>query len=200
NLRLKSSILAAQFQSASADARLGVLEASERPKTYVIDYSGPNVAKPMHVGHIRSTVIGDALARTLRFLGHTVIGDNHIGDWGTQFGMIIYGYKNFRDDKAVKANLVDELARLYRLVNQLVDYHEAKTELPGKRDEIAKLQQAVERQASATTPTDKKAAKEAERERRRLADKLGEGQERLASIERKIKAVESSPDLLCLAG
>ncbi len=68
---------------------------AENPRTYVIDYSAPNVAKPMHVGHIRSTVIGDSLNRTLRFLGHRVIGDNHIGDWGTQFGMIIYGYKHF---------------------------------------------------------------------------------------------------------
>src|SRR2546421_661714 len=87
------------------------------------DYQA-NMAKPMHVGHIRSTVIGDALARTLRFLGHTVIGDNHLGDWGTQFGMIIYGYKHFPNDEALKSNAVDELARLYRLVNQLVEYHE----------------------------------------------------------------------------
>src|SRR5207248_3570149 len=97
NLQLKDGPLAAQLHAASADPRLGVPEARERRRTYVIDYSGPNVAKPMHVGHIRSTVIGDALARTLRFLGHTVIGDNHIGDWGTQFGMIIFGYKHFRN-------------------------------------------------------------------------------------------------------
>ena len=58
----------------------------------------------MHVGHIRSTVIGDALCRTLRFLGHRVISDNHIGDWGTQFGMIIYGYKHFRDDDGLRAS------------------------------------------------------------------------------------------------
>ena len=63
----------------------------------------PNVAKPMHVGHIRSTVIGDALYRVLKFLGHRVISDNHIGDWGTQFGMIIYGYKHFRDEAAFAA-------------------------------------------------------------------------------------------------
>ena len=69
----------------------------------MIDYSAPNVAKPMHVGHIRSTVIGDALDRTLRFLGHRVISDNHIGDWGTQFGMIIYGYKHFRRRRGLPA-------------------------------------------------------------------------------------------------
>ncbi|NIP85610.1 MAG: arginine--tRNA ligase, partial [Planctomycetales bacterium] len=69
---------------AVGDRRLGV-PAADNPRTYVIDYSAPNVAKPMHVGHIRSTVIGDSLCRTLRFLGHRVISDNHIGDWGTQF-------------------------------------------------------------------------------------------------------------------
>ena len=76
----------------------------------------------MHVGHIRSTVIGDALCRTLRFLGHNVISDNHIGDWGTQFGMILYGYKNFLDQESYKKNPVLELARLYRLVRQIMDY------------------------------------------------------------------------------
>ena len=80
----------------------------------------------MHVGHIRSTVIGDALARTLRFLGHRVITDNHLGDWGTQFGMIIYGYKHFRDQAAYQREPVAELGRLYKLVSQLVDYYETR--------------------------------------------------------------------------
>ena len=78
----------------------------------------------MHVGHIRSTVIGDALCRTLRFLGHRVISDNHLGDWGTQFGMIIYGYKHFVDRAAYTATPVAELSRLYKLVHRLVDYRE----------------------------------------------------------------------------
>ena len=90
----------------------------------MIDFSAPNVAKPMHVGHIRSTVIGDALCRVLRFLGHKVISDNHIGDWGTQFGMILYGYKNFLDAEAYRQNPVEELARLYRLVRKLMDDEE----------------------------------------------------------------------------
>ena len=64
----------------------------------------PNVAKPMHVGHIRSTVIGDCLYRTLKFLGHKAIGDNHLGDWGTQFGMIIYGYKSPEIREQVEAS------------------------------------------------------------------------------------------------
>ena len=83
---------------------LGVEKVAE-PKRIVIDYSSPNVAKPMHVGHLRSTIIGDALTRLLRFLGLTVITDNHLGDWGTQFGILIYGFKNFRDEAALTAYL-----------------------------------------------------------------------------------------------
>src|SRR5206468_623848 len=79
NLRLRDDWLAEQLNRAVQDERLGVPPA-EQPQTIVIDYSSPNVAKPMHVGHIRSTVIGDALTRTLRFLGHHVISDNHLGD------------------------------------------------------------------------------------------------------------------------
>ena len=74
----------------------------EQPRTFIVDYSAPNVAKPMHVGHIRSTVIGDCLYRTLKFLGHKAIGDNHLGDWGTQFGMIIYGYQDPQCESALK--------------------------------------------------------------------------------------------------
>ncbi len=122
NLRLKDQWLVGQLTAAVHDPRLGV-EPAAQPRTYVIDYSAPNVAKPMHVGHIRSTVIGDALCRTLRFLGHRVISDNHIGDWGTQFGMIIYGYKHFLDLDAYRQQPVQELARLYRLVRQLVEEH-----------------------------------------------------------------------------
>ena len=77
--------------------------------TIVVDYSSPNVAKPMHVGHIRSTVIGDALNRILKFLGHRTISDNHLGDWGTQFGMIIYGVKHFGDRATVAQKGVEEL-------------------------------------------------------------------------------------------
>ncbi len=114
NLRLKKEWLAAQLRRMAADERLGI-EPVARPLTYVIDYSSPNVAKPMHVGHLRSTIIGDALARLLRFLGHKVIGDNHLGDWGTQMGQIIWGWKNHRDEAAYERDPVGELARLYRL-------------------------------------------------------------------------------------
>jgi arginyl-tRNA synthetase len=112
NLRLKDTWLAAQVRAMAADARLGVAPAPS-PRRYVIDYSSPNVAKPLHVGHLRSTIIGDAITRLLRFLGHTVITDNHLGDWGTQFGMLIHGYRNFLDRPAYEADPVRELARLY---------------------------------------------------------------------------------------
>src|SRR6516164_1925450 len=95
--------------------KLGV-EAARKPRTLVMDFISPNVAKPMHVGHLRSTIIGDALTRLFRFLGHTVITDNHLGDWGTQFGIILYGYKHYLDEAAFQADPVRELARLYKEV------------------------------------------------------------------------------------
>ena len=129
NLRLRDDWLAEQLQQLQSDPRLGV-PATPSPRTYVVDYSAPNVAKPMHVGHIRSTVIGDALCRTLRFLGHQVIGDNHLGDWGTQFGMIIYGYRHFVDPAAYARQPVQELGRVYRVVRQIMDYYQALDKLP----------------------------------------------------------------------
>ncbi len=123
NLRLKSEFLAERLKAAVADMdRLGVETIAERDRrTIVVDYSGPNVAKPMHVGHLRSTVIGNALCRMLKFVGHNVISDNHLGDWGTQFGMIVYGYRNFLDVEEYHKNPVEELSRVYRLVRQKVD-------------------------------------------------------------------------------
>ena len=136
NLKVRDAWLAERLAAAVCDPRLGI-PVVECPRTYVIDYSAPNVAKPMHVGHIRSTVIGDSICRTLKFLGHRVISDNHIGDWGTQFGMILYGYRHFCDREAYRANPVQELARLYRLVRQLMDYHEGLAELPRLRSRVA---------------------------------------------------------------
>jgi arginyl-tRNA synthetase len=118
NLRLRNDWLARHLQAMAADARLGVAKVA-KPRTYVIDFSSPNVAKPMHVGHLRSTIIGDALVRLLRFLGHTVITDNHLGDWGTQFGIILYGYKHYLDKAAFEADPTRELARLYLQVRSL---------------------------------------------------------------------------------
>ncbi len=143
NLRLRDDWLAARLRAVAADERLGVDRANP-PRTYVVDYSSPNVAKPMHVGHLRSTIIGDALARLLRFLGHRVVTDNHLGDWGTQFGMLLYGYKHFRDEEAFAADPVRELARLYIHVRGLMrgDEDEDETADPvaeACRQETAKL-------------------------------------------------------------
>ncbi len=123
NLRVRDDWLIERLSAAVDDPRLGVAPVA-KPRTFVIDFSAPNVAKPMHVGHIRSTVIGDALCRVLRFLGHTTISDNHIGDWGTQFGMILYGYKHFLNAEAYRRNPVEELARLYKAVRKLIDDEE----------------------------------------------------------------------------
>ncbi|MGL4550063.1 MAG: arginine--tRNA ligase [Gemmataceae bacterium] len=112
NLRLDKGWLAARAKELARDDRLGV-EPAARPKTIVIDYSSPNVAKPLHVGHLRSTIIGDAIKRILASLGHAVISDNHLGDWGTQFGILIYGYKNRLDRAAYDKDPVAELSRLY---------------------------------------------------------------------------------------
>lgn len=120
NVRIRDDALAAAVGAAVADDRLGVAPV-ENPLTVVVDFSSPNVAKPMHVGHIRSTVIGDALARILRFRGHHVITDNHLGDWGTQFGMILWGWKHCRDNAAFAADPTVELGRLYRLVRKVAD-------------------------------------------------------------------------------
>ena len=103
-----------------------------------------------------------------------MISDNHIGDWGTQFGMIIYGYKHFRDEEAYEANPVVELGRLYRLVNRLVDYHDAKAALPGLREQLERQSVEVESQraaaASAGKPADKSAAKALRRGEANLAE------------------------------
>ena len=120
NVRIRAAALAAAVTAAVRDERLGVAPVAAA-ETIVIDFSSPNVAKPMHVGHIRSTVIGDALARILRFRGHRVITDNHLGDWGTQFGMILWGWKRLRDDEAFAADPTAELGRLYRLVRKVAD-------------------------------------------------------------------------------
>jgi arginyl-tRNA synthetase len=146
NLKLSDGWIAKQVQTIASDERLGVAKATQ-PKTYIVEYSSPNVAKPLHVGHLRSTIIGDALARLLKFVGHTVITDNHLGDWGAQFGMLIYGYRNFLDPLAYAADPVRELARLYVHVRGLFkkasdDEDEGPTDDPVKlacQQETAKL-------------------------------------------------------------
>ena len=194
NLRIRDARLVDLLTDTAGDQRLGVPRV-EAPRTYVVDYSAPNVAKPMHVGHIRSTVIGDALVRTLRFLGHQVIGDNHIGDWGTQFGMIIYGYRHFLDEEAYAKSPVRELARLYRLVNQLVEYHACREKIPELKQQIAQLQGELEQSGAEAASGDKKAKKA----RRRLESRLQELRDQLREAEQKVAAVDADPMLAELA-
>ena len=116
NFRILPEAYAAHVRTLIVDERLGV-PATGAGRTVVVDFSAPNVAKPMHVGHIRSTIIGDSLARIARFLGYNVIADNHIGDWGTQFGMILHGWKTKLNPVALEADPITELVRIYREVN-----------------------------------------------------------------------------------
>ncbi len=117
NFTLRAAAVAEKTMEVLRDDRLGVADAKSTQRI-VIDFGSPNVAKPMHVGHIRSTVLGDALARIAQFLGHEVIRDNHIGDWGTQFGMVIYGWKNLLDRQALQRNPLAEIVRIYKETNE----------------------------------------------------------------------------------
>jgi arginyl-tRNA synthetase len=111
---------------------------TSEPRCVIIDFSSPNAAKPMHVGHIRSTILGDALARVLRLLGHHVITDNHIGDWGTQFGKLLVGWKSHLDPERLRANPIEEMERLYKLVNAQCESDPQVLE--NARQELVKLQ------------------------------------------------------------
>ena len=137
NFRLEDSFIASAISSLATDPRLGVAPAA-KPKKILVDFSSPNVAKPMHVGHIRSTILGDCLVRVARFLGHEVTADNHIGDWGTQFGKVIYGWKHFLDRDALDRDAIAELVRLYREVTRLEETDENIKRTA--REELVKLQ------------------------------------------------------------
>ena len=137
NFKLTAAAFSQRLLQMLSDDKLCVPAAAES-KTIVIDFSAPNVAKPMHVGHIRSTMIGDCLVRISKFLGHTVISDNHIGDWGTQFGMILYGWKNLLDQAALEAEPVEELVRVYKEVNKLQKEDESLRDVC--KAELVKLQ------------------------------------------------------------
>src|SRR5438045_2893348 len=137
NLTLRNATITSQTAGLLRDERLGVAKAAV-PKRIVIDFGSPNVAKPMHVGHIRSTVLGDALARIASFLGHHVVRDNHIGDWGTQFGMVIYGWKSLLDRAALERAPISELVRIYKAANEAATADPAVRE--ACREELVKLQ------------------------------------------------------------
>jgi arginyl-tRNA synthetase len=141
NFRLSKEFVDLRLHDLALDQRLGV-ERTGKPKTVVIDFSSPNIAKPMHVGHIRSTILGDVLARITRFLGHKVITDNHIGDWGTQFGKVIYGWKRLLIPENLEADPVAELVRIYREADTAAK--KAPEILEECRRELVKLQQGDE--------------------------------------------------------
>ena len=141
NFRLKTESISDVLVSACKGDHLFFSIAKE-PRTIVIDYSSPNVAKPMHVGHIRSTILGYTLAKAFRLLGHKVITDNHIGDWGTQFGKLLVGWKENLDKNALCDDALAEMERLYKLVNTACDKDEVILERV--RHELVKLQDGDE--------------------------------------------------------
>jgi arginyl-tRNA synthetase len=138
NLWIRKSWLAEEIRTLYSDERIGI-ERPGRGRRVVIDYSSPNVAKPMHIGHIRSTILGNALDRMHRFLDFEVVSDNHIGDWGTQFGILLEGYRRFADPDAFAQDPIEELERVY------VEYYklarEDATLLEKARQELVRLQQ-----------------------------------------------------------
>jgi len=138
NFTISKEALAKKLSAIRSDDHLDVAVVAG-PKTIVVDFSAPNIAKPMHVGHIRSTIIGDCLARVARFVGHRVITDNHIGDWGTQFGMILHGWKTILDQEALARDPIAELVRCYKAVNAAAKADDAV--LTTCREELVKLQQ-----------------------------------------------------------
>ncbi len=141
NFRLKPAWLAERFAALAADEKLGV-PAPAAPRKYVIDFSSPNVAKPMHIGHIRSTILGNALARIAAFIGHAVVRDNHIGDWGTQFGMLLVGWKTELNSAALAADPLGEMERLYKLIS--ARSKEDAATLAAVHQELVKLQSGDE--------------------------------------------------------
>ncbi|PKF78316.1 arginine--tRNA ligase [Vibrio sp. vnigr-6D03] len=140
NIFLNEAFLAKQADAALADERLGV--AKDEQKTIVTDYSAPNVAKEMAVHHIRSTVIGDAVTRTLEFLGHKVVRANHIGDWGTQFGMLIANLERVQKESGEVSMELSDLEAFYRESKKLYDEDEAFAEKA--RNYVVKLQSGNE--------------------------------------------------------
>ena len=198
NLAVRDAVIAEQAAALLGDDSLGITP-TEQPRTIVVDFSSPNVAKPMHVGHLRSTVIGDALQRVLRRLGHRVISDNHIGDWGTQFGMILWGYKHLLDEAAYASTPVEELARLYRTVVQLQSYQRARNELPTLEDAVAPMQAAAQRARDEPEPTaddPKEAKKLAKQHKKAVARAEANAAAAVSAVESAKATIAALPDEL----
>jgi arginyl-tRNA synthetase len=139
NLRLKTSYLEDTLRACQADPRLGIAP-TPQPQRVIVDFSSPNIAKEMHVGHLRSTIIGDVLARVLEFLGHDVLRLNHVGDWGTQFGMLITHLREVAPEALTNANAIDlgDLVAFYQKAKKRFDEDEDFKER--SRQEVVRLQ------------------------------------------------------------
>jgi arginyl-tRNA synthetase len=142
NIHLAPSWIASKLTEALRDAARDGVPAVEEVSKVIVDFSSPNIAKQMHVGHLRSTIIGDAIARILSFMGHDVVRDNHLGDWGTQFGLLIVGMREWGDEDALQAQPIAELERVYKLASERAGNDEAFAE--SARAELAKLQSGDE--------------------------------------------------------
>ncbi len=138
NVHLAPEWIASKLTEALHDAGRDGVPAVEEVSKVVVDFSSPNIAKQMHVGHLRSTIIGDAIARILSFMGHDVVRDNHLGDWGTQFGLLIVGMREWGDEGALQSDPIVELERVYKLASERAGNDEAFGE--AARAELAKLQ------------------------------------------------------------
>lgn len=138
NFTLKAGTWALLARTQWAAEDLAIVQV-ENPETIVVDFSAPNVAKPMHIGHIRSTIIGECLSRVATKVGHKVIKDNHIGDWGTQFGMVTWAWKKGVNEELLQEEPLQELLRLYRMASDASKEDEAIKE--ECRAELVKLQQ-----------------------------------------------------------
>jgi len=144
-------------------------------------------------------VIGNTLYHILGFLGPRLKGDNHLDDWRTQFWMIIHEIKNFLNAVAFDSNAVGELARLYRLVNQLSDYHEAKAGLPALKGQLSQLRQEQSTLEAGPQPTDKREQDQRNKQVKKLATTAAGLQDQISSAERKIAAVDDDPELQAMA-
>jgi arginyl-tRNA synthetase len=199
NLKLNDDWIKQGLKQALADEKLAIAPVAE-PRNYIVDYSSPNVAKPMHVGHIRSTVIGDALTRILSFMGHQAKSDNHLGDWGTQFGMILYGYKHFRDQAAFDTDTIGELSRLYRLVRKLIDFHGSMSKLPELESGLEELETKLADLKKQQSATDEKAAvKKIKKEINQVSKRVSDAKEKLEKATASIAAVQADPTLAKMA-
>ena len=142
NIHLSPSWIASKLTEALRDAARDGVPAVDEVSKVIVDFSSPNIAKQMHVGHLRSTIIGDAIARILSFMGHDVVRDNHLGDWGTQFGLLIVGMREWGEEDALQAKPIVELERVYKLASERAGDDEEFAERA--RAELAKLQSGDE--------------------------------------------------------